>query len=147
MEMSLPTSTTSSSGGTQLSTSPPLTKLTLTGRVRKRSLSGPRCTDCPEGPLTRSAGGFGPATSDLVIIGEHPGEAECLTGRPFTGPSGMLLNQTLKSYGIDPAKCYRTNAVMCSCKPKNTHLDACWQRLRDVVMSRRPKIVLTLGKV
>lgn len=59
----------------------------------------------------------------------------------------MLLNQTLKSYGIDPTKCYRTNAVMCSCKPKNTHLDACWQRLRDDVVSRKPKIVLTLGKV
>ena len=115
--------------------------------MRKRSLSGPRCTDCPEGPLTRSAGGFGPASSELVIIGEHPGEAECLTGRPFTGPSGMLLNQTLKSYGIDPAKCYRTNAVMCSCKPKNTHLDACWDRLRRDVISRKPKIVLTLGKV
>src|SRR5690348_3113194 len=111
MEMSLTTSTTSLELGTQLNTSQQHTIGSLTGNVRKRSLKGPRCSDCPEGPLTRSAGGSGPATSELVIIGEHPGEAECLTGRPFTGPSGMLLNQTLKSYGIDPAKCYRTNAV------------------------------------
>lgn len=59
----------------------------------------------------------------------------------------MLLNQTLKSYGIDPQACYRTNAVMCSCKPKNVHLEACWSRLQDEIRARSPKIVLTLGKV
>lgn len=115
--------------------------------MRRRSLDGPRCADCPEGPLIRSVGGFGPTVVDLVIVGEHPGETECLTGRPFTGPSGMLLNQTLKSYGIDPEQCYRTNAVLCSCKPKNPHLIACWSRLQREIVERNPKIVLTLGKV
>jgi uracil-DNA glycosylase family 4 len=115
--------------------------------VRKRSLDGPRCSGCPEGPLVRSVGGYGPFHSALVIVGEHPGDTECITGRPFTGPSGMLLNQTLKSYGIDPSLCYRDNAVMCSCKPKNTHLDACWPDLRDRITAHQPRIVLTLGTV
>lgn len=120
---------------------------TLSGRVRRRSLSGPRCDECPEGKLTRSVGGHGPKPSDLVIVGEHPGDTECLTGRPFTGPSGMLLNQTLKSYDIDPQSCYRTNAVMCACKPGAAHLSACWIRLRDEIKAQRPKFVLTLGRL
>src|SRR6185437_10190796 len=146
-ETYLTTPTTSSPGGTPVTTSAS-SQLSLNfANVRRRSLKGPRCDDCPEGPFTRSVGGYGPARSDLVIIGEHPGESECITGRPFTGPSGMLLNQTLKSYGIEPSECYRTNVVMCACKPKNSHLDSCYGRLQDDVRSRRPKLILTLGTV
>lgn len=58
----------------------------------------------------------------------------------------MLLNQTLKSYGIDPAACYRTNVIMCSCTPKPAHLDACWDRVRDEIIAHKPKLVLTLGR-
>lgn len=60
----------------------------------------------------------------------------------------MLLNQTLKSYGIDPADCYYTNSILCSLsdRPKNAHLDSCWGRLRSELIAHQPKLILTLGK-
>lgn len=95
----------------------------------------------------RFVGGYGPERAELVIVGEAPGRKECLVGRPFIGPSGQLLNATLEAYGIDRDSCYATNSVMCDVKPRNAELDACWPRLRDEIMSRKPKLVLTLGAV
>lgn len=99
----------------------------------------------PEG--TRGVSGSGPAKAKLVIIGEHPGDTECFTNRPFTGPSGQLLFSTLRAYGITPDDCYFDNAVMCACKPLKAHLRACSPGLFSRVRSREPLLVLTVGKV
>jgi uracil-DNA glycosylase family 4 len=112
--------------------------------VRKRATAA-SCADCPEeGPVC--VGGFGPEKARLVIVGEAPGHDECLTGRPFIGKSGQLLNATLQSYGIKRTECFATNSVMCAVKPGTRHHNACWSRLKSEILSREPEIVLTLGK-
>ena len=60
---------------------------------------------------TQAVFGEGPKSAKLVVIGEQPGDAEDRAGRPFVGPSGLLLDQALESAGIDRDEVYVTNAV------------------------------------
>lgn len=55
--------------------------------------------------------GEGPQTATWAVIGEAPGYHEDKQGRPFVGPSGQLLRQTLKRVGLDPTTGYVTNVV------------------------------------
>jgi uracil-DNA glycosylase family protein len=55
--------------------------------------------------------GEGPATAQLVLVGEQPGDREDEVGRPFVGPAGRLLDECLHEAGIDRSLCYVTNSV------------------------------------
>lgn len=55
--------------------------------------------------------GSGPLQSAVAIIGEAPGYQEDKEGKPFVGPSGKLLRDTLIKAGIDPDECYITNVI------------------------------------
>jgi uracil-DNA glycosylase len=46
-----------------------------------------------------------------MLVGETPGDREDLAGRPFVGPAGHLLDETLERAGIDRRSAYLTNAV------------------------------------
>ena len=60
---------------------------------------------------TQVVTGEGPARADIMLVGEQPGDAEDLAGRPFVGPAGELLNRALAAAGIDRSRVYLTNAV------------------------------------
>lgn len=45
----------------------------------------------------------------LAIVGEAPGAEEARQGRPFVGPSGRLLDQTLAAAGVARADCLIAN--------------------------------------
>jgi len=47
----------------------------------------------------------------VMFIGEQPGNEEDLTGRPFVGPAGRLLDDALEAAGIDPGARGETLAV------------------------------------
>ena len=53
--------------------------------------------------------GCGPLNPDICIVGEGPAEGEIVTGIPFSGKSGRLLNQFLNGAGIKREDCYLTN--------------------------------------
>jgi uracil-DNA glycosylase family 4 len=55
--------------------------------------------------------GSGPQSATWAIVGEAPGAAEASGGRPFIGPSGKLLRDTLRRVGLDPDEAYITNVV------------------------------------
>lgn len=55
--------------------------------------------------------GEGPINAKLMIIGEAPGEEEVKAGRPFVGPSGNILTNALKQWGVHRDECYITNVV------------------------------------
>jgi uracil-DNA glycosylase len=55
--------------------------------------------------------GDGDPDADLMIVGEAPGEEEDLSGRPFVGRAGQLLDKVLASVDIDRADVYVTNIV------------------------------------
>lgn len=60
---------------------------------------------------TQTVWGEGPSDAVLMIVGEQPGDLEDLQGRPFVGPAGRLLRETIRSLGWPSEQLYFTNAV------------------------------------
>jgi uracil-DNA glycosylase family protein len=60
---------------------------------------------------TQTVFGEGARKAELVLVGEQPGDAEDLSGHPFVGPAGKLLDRALVDAGIDPRAVYVTNVV------------------------------------
>ena len=116
-----------------------------------------QCRRCPIGELDNQAvPGEGLKRSTLMVVGEQPGDQEDLTGKPFVGPSGQLLDQYLVEAGIDRKQTYVTNAVKhfkyvqrgkrrLHQSPTAKEIDICrwWlESEREVV---KPRVVLALG--
>ena len=49
--------------------------------------------------------------SEVMFVGEQPGDEEDLAGHPFIGPAGRLFDKALAEAGIDREKTYVTNVV------------------------------------
>jgi DNA polymerase len=60
---------------------------------------------------TQTVFGEGPSRARMLVVGEQPGDAEDLAGRPFVGPSGQLLDRAFEAAGLDRDAVYVTNAV------------------------------------
>jgi uracil-DNA glycosylase len=70
------------------------------------------CRRCPIGACaTQGVPGEGPAGARLMIVGEQPGDAEDLAGRPFVGPAGQVFDRCAAAAGLDRRQAYITNAV------------------------------------
>ena len=53
----------------------------------------------------------GTVDASMVLVGEQPGDVEDRRGEPFVGPAGRLLARALGEIGVEPERCYVTNAV------------------------------------
>ncbi len=53
---------------------------------------------------TQTVFGEGRRRSVVMFIGEQPGNEEDLTGKPFVGPGGKLLDAALEEAGIDRSR-------------------------------------------
>jgi uracil-DNA glycosylase family protein len=74
--------------------------------------SAARCTGCDlhlRG--TQTVFGEGPVRARVMLVGEQPGHEEDLSGHPFVGPAGRLLDTALAEAGIDRRLVYVTNVV------------------------------------
>ena len=60
---------------------------------------------------TQTVFGEGTRGAELMLVGEQPGDAEDLAGKPFVGPAGRLLDKALDEAGIDRSAVYVTNVV------------------------------------
>jgi uracil-DNA glycosylase len=60
---------------------------------------------------TQTVFGAGPPDARLVLVGEQPGDEEDLSGEPFVGPAGRLLDDALDDAGLTREAVYVTNAV------------------------------------
>ena len=115
-----------------------------------------QCRTCQKCALaeTRTNVGFGVGVrnAEVMFIGEGPGEQEDLTGEPFVGRAGKLLDEMLSIIDLDRRKnVYIGNMVKCrppgNRDPLNTEQDACIGYLRNQVALIRPKIIVCLGRV
>jgi DNA polymerase len=71
-----------------------------------------RCEGCPlYADATQAVFGEGKLKSEVMLVGETPGDQEDLAGAPFVGPAGKLLDRALDEAGIDRDTAYVTNAV------------------------------------
>jgi DNA polymerase len=83
----------------------------------KRTLTSLRsavqgCRGCPlYANATQAVFGEGSLRSEVMLVGEQPGDQEDLAGAPFVGPAGKLLDRALDEAGIDRGTTYVTNAV------------------------------------
>jgi len=131
-------------------------------RTIKRSIRGLRedAADCKACDLwktgTQTVFGEGKQTSTLMFIGEQPGDKEDLSGRPFVGPAGALLDRALEEAGIDRTKVYVTNVVKhfkweprgkrrIHKKPNAVEIAACRPWLDAEISVVKPKVIVCLG--
>jgi uracil-DNA glycosylase len=70
------------------------------------------CRGCPlHANATQAVFGEGVKSSDVMLVGEQPGDQEDRAGAPFVGPAGKILDRALEEAGIDRSTTYVTNAV------------------------------------
>ena len=95
--------------------------------------------------------GIGNRHADILFIGEGPGEQEDLTGVPFVGPAGKLLDDMLSIIDLDRESCYIANIVKCrpphNRDPKEEEQEACIPYLRRQVELIQPKMIICLGRI
>ena len=92
-----------------------------------------------------------------MIVGEGPGREEDLTGRPFVGRAGRLLDELLDSIGLRRDDVYVTNVIKDRAAtptapvrdrpPTAAELAACAPWLRSQLDLARPRVIVTLGRV
>ncbi len=111
-----------------------------------------QCHNCPLGDTrTNLVFGVGNPNADLMFVGEAPGEQEDLSGVPFVGRAGQLLDRYLYAVDIAREDVYIANILKCR-PPKNrdplpAEEDACIGYLREQVKLIRPKIIVCLGRI
>ena len=96
--------------------------------------------------------GVGNRETDIMFIGEAPGEQEDLKGEPFVGPAGKLLDDMLSIIDLSRHEnCYIANIIKCrppgNRDPLETEQDACIGYLRNQVALIQPKIIVCLGRI
>jgi len=91
-----------------------------------------------------------------MFIGEQPGDEEDLSGRPFVGPAGKLLDRALASLGFERDDFYLTNVVKhfhfeqrgkrrLHKSPEARHVEACQSWLLGELHAVKPELVICLG--
>lgn len=97
----------------------------------------------------------GPRDAKIVLVGEAPGSTEAVTGVPFSGGSGDLLNRMLSRCGISRSECFITNVAhvqppgndffwFLKPKPKLELMQGVVQLKKDLD-DIRPNLVVALG--
>ncbi len=114
------------------------------------------CLQCRKCALadTRTNVVFGEGVKDaeVLCIGEGPGEQEDLTGRPFVGRAGKLLDDMLEIIDLSREKnVYIGNMVKCrppqNRDPLNIEQEACEGWLTAQIELMKPKIIICLGRI
>jgi uracil-DNA glycosylase family protein len=105
---------------------------------------------------TQTVFGEGERTATVMFVGEQPGNDEDLTGRPFVGPAGKLLDKALVEVGIDRSLVYVTNVVKhfkweprgkrrIHKKPNALEIAACRPWLEAEIAVVKPNVIVCLG--
>ena len=105
---------------------------------------------------TQTVFGEGLKRSEIMLVGEQPGDREDLEGRPFVGPAGRLLDRALEDAGIDRELAYVTNVVKhfkwnrvgkrrIHKKPNADEIMACRPWLDAELKVVKPRVLVCLG--
>jgi uracil-DNA glycosylase len=115
------------------------------------------CQACPLfANATQAVFGEGPLAARIVLVGEQPGHEEDLSGQPFVGPAGAVLEQALEQAGIDRRLLYVTNAVKhfsweprgkrrIHKKPRASEIKACHPWLGAELTRIKPAVTVCMG--
>jgi len=128
-------------------------KLSLTS-LKRASADCKACDLWEHG--TQTVFGEGSRKADVMLVGEQPGNEEDLSGKPFVGPAGRLLDKALAEAGIDRSRAYVTNIVKhfkweprgkrrIHKKPNAIEIRACRPWLESELLVVKPRVVVCLG--
>lgn len=113
------------------------------------------CEDCRNCQLykTRTNVVFSKGDPDakLMFVGEAPGEKEDLSGEPFVGAAGKLLDKYLGYIGLDAKDAYVCNILKCR-PPKNRdplpqEEESCIGYLWKQIEIIKPRVIVCLGRI
>jgi uracil-DNA glycosylase family protein len=117
------------------------------------------CTACDlyKG-TTQAVFGEGLVRSEVMFVGEQPGDREDREGHPFVGPAGRMLDKALEEAGIDRKLAYVTNVVKhfryeergkrrIHQRPGSEHIKACRPWLDAELAVVEPRVLVCLGAV
>lgn len=110
------------------------------------------CTRCSlHQTRTNVVFGKGKENARVLFVGEAPGEQEDLSGMPFVGRAGKLLDTLLDEAGIPREDIYIANILKCR-PPENrdplpAEEAACMEHLTAQIRLLRPRAVVCLGRI
>ena len=114
-----------------------------------------KCNSCLACELGKSRNNIvfsdgNPETAKAILIGEAPGANEDMTGTPFVGRAGKLLNEFLEKSGINRSKdLYIINTVKCrppeNRVPTNAEKAECVKYLHEQINIVNPKVLIFCG--
>jgi DNA polymerase len=131
--------------------------MTTASSLRDLREEAATCRACPLWKnATQTVFGEGPARAEAVLVGEQPGDKEDLSGKPFVGPAGQMLDRALEDAGIERKKVYVTNAVKhfkfvprgkirLHQKPTTGEIKACRQWYERELAAIKPALVVAMG--
>ncbi len=94
--------------------------------------------------------GEGPADALVYFLGEAPGRFEDLSGRPFVGRAGKLLEELLESIGLTRDQVYITSVLRYrppqNRDPKPEEIAAFAPFVDEEIKIISPKVIVTLGR-
>ncbi|HEX2648458.1 MAG TPA: UdgX family uracil-DNA binding protein [Burkholderiales bacterium] len=126
----------------------------LLEKLRKEAKA---CRACPLWEnATQTVFGEGDSHAEAMLVGEQPGDAEDIAGRPFVGPAGRLLNLALVAAGVARESVYITNAVKhfkwqlrgkrrLHKTPAQREIEACRQWIDREISVVKPRVIVCLG--
>jgi len=117
------------------------------------------CTACDlYQRATQTVFGEGKASARIVLVGEQPGSEEDLSGRPFVGPAGRLLDEALAEADMDRRDLYITNIVKhfkwkgeeggkrrIHERPRQDEVEACRPWFDKELWIVKPEVLVCLG--
>ncbi len=108
------------------------------------------CTRCPLAKTRRKfVYGMGRADTEVVFVGEAPGEQEDAQGLPFVGAAGHLLDRILAGMGMHRDSFFICNVLKCrppgNRNPQPEEMDECEPHLNEQLRIIAPRYVVALG--
>ena len=135
----------------------PLARSTLQRQLERLRDEARTCQRCDLWRhSTQTVFGEGSVDTDLMLVGEQPGDAEDIQGHPFVGPAGRILLEALTQAGLADTHYYLTNAVKhfkweprgkrrIHVRPTTSELLACSHWLEGEIAAVRPRVLVALG--
>ena len=110
------------------------------------------CTKCDLGAGRRkTVPGEGPCGAEIMLVGEAPGVEEDLSGRPFVGRTGKVLDWALAQAGLDRSNIFITSVIKCrppgNRKPKAGEVEECLPILQAQIDAIKPEAIGLMGNV
>ena len=109
------------------------------------------CTRCPLAYAGRRTIVFGDGDPNarLMFVGEGPGADEDISGIPFVGKAGQLLNNMIQAMGLKREQVYIANIVKCrppaNRVPEPLEANTCDQFLLRQIDVVQPQVIVALG--